>query len=195
MTLGEKICGERKKRGLSQELLADNSGISLRTIQRIENDKSNPRPYTLKVIADTLGIEMEELLEQQEPSETLINTGTLSKINLINSSALIGVLIPLLNIVAPVVLWKLNNDNTLVNEKGKKVISFQILWFLFSSLILLITHFLHYKIIGEFVTGRVPFVFVIYILLLLLNAFFIIKSSIQLRNKNTEIYPFVPDLF
>jgi transcriptional regulator with XRE-family HTH domain len=33
MILGEKITGLRKSRGISQELLAENSNISLRTIQ------------------------------------------------------------------------------------------------------------------------------------------------------------------
>ena len=69
MNLGEKIILERKNKGLSQELLAENCGISLRTIQRIENNKSNPRPYTLKVIADALNIQVEQL-EQNDNSES-----------------------------------------------------------------------------------------------------------------------------
>tara|TARA_R110002012_G_scaffold322087_1_gene555019 strand:+ start:62271 stop:62852 length:582 start_codon:yes stop_codon:yes gene_type:complete len=193
MNLGEKIILERKNKGLSQELLAENCGISLRTIQRIENNKSNPRPYTLKVIADALNIQVEQL-EQNDNSESAKDY-SLSKINLINSSALLGVLIPLLNIIVPVIFWRLNKENPLVNEKGRKIISFQIMWFLFSLLILLTTHFLHYKITGEFITGRVSILFVVYILLLLINVFFIIKNTIRLKKENTEIYPFFPNLF
>ena len=68
MNLGEKISLQRKNKGLSQELLAENCGISLRTIQRIENNKSKPRPYTLKVIADALNMQIEEF-EQTANSE------------------------------------------------------------------------------------------------------------------------------
>lgn len=193
MNLGEKISLQRKNKGLSQELLAENCGISLRTIQRIENNKSKPRPYTLKVIAEALNMQIEQL-EESFNSE-LAKDKAIAKINLINTSALLGVLIPLLNIIAPVFLWRLNRQNPLVNEKGRKVISFQILWFLFSLLILLTTHFLNYKITGEFISGRVPMVSVVYILLLLINVFFIVKNSIKLKTENTEIYSFFPNLF
>lgn len=194
MNLGDKISSQRKTRGFSQELLAETCGISLRTIQRIENNKSNPRPYTLKVIADALNMQMEQL-ERQNPNSGLEKDFSLSKINLINSSALLGVLIPLLNIIAPVLVWRLNKKHPLVNEKGKKIISFQIIWFLFSLLILLSTHFLHYKMTGEFITGRVPIIFIVYIVLLLINVVFILKNSIRLKRGNTEIYPFFPNLF
>jgi XRE family transcriptional regulator, regulator of sulfur utilization len=193
MTLGEKISLQRKNKGLSQELLAENCGISLRTIQRIENNKSTPRPYTLKVIADTLTIQMEqlELIANSElPKESF-----LSKIKLINSSALLGTLIPLLNVIAPIILWWRNKENPLVNEKAKKIISFQILWLLFSLAILIATHFLHYKITGEFITGRIPIVVIVYILLLLLNVVFIISNTIRLTKENLEIYSFAPNLF
>lgn len=196
MNLGEKISAQRKNSGFSQELLAENAGISLRTIQRIEKNKSKPRPYTLKVIADALNIQMEELADEQNTTtESIAGTDSLPKINLINSSALSGILIPLFNIIVPFILWKLTKENPLVNEKGKKIISFQILWSLFSLLILLISHLLHYKITGEFITGRIPFVVIVYIAFLLINVFFIIKNSIQLKAEKTDIYPFTPNLF
>ena len=137
-------------------------------------------------------MQMEQL--EQNANTKLAKDYSLSKINLINSSALLGVLIPLLNIIAPVLFWRLNKENSLVNEKGRKVISFQIIWFLFSLFILFTTHFLHYKITGEFITGRVPAVIIVYIVLLLMNVFFI-KNSIRLKRENTEIYPFFPNLF
>lgn len=192
MTLGEKISLLRKNKGFSQELLADNCGISLRTIQRIENNKSTPRPYTLKVIADALDLPIEQL---ELTANIELPKESLSKINLINSSALLGVLIPFFNIIAPVILWRLNKENPLVSEKGKKIISFQILWFLFSLSILCATHFLHYKITGQLITGRIPIVVIAYIPLLLLNVFYIIKNSIRLKEENTEIYPSTPNLF
>ena len=196
MNLGERISFERKNKGFSQELLAENSGISLRTIQRIENNKSKPRPYTIKVIADTLNLKIDALVEERNTDSDLLPSNySLSKINLINSSALFGILIPLFNIVAPIIFWRLYKGNPLVNEKGKKIISFQILWFLISMLILLITHFLHYKITGGFISSRIPIIVLVYISLLIINVFLIIRSSILLRKRKTEIYSFIPHSF
>lgn len=196
MTIGKKISTERLNKGLSQELLAENSGVSLRTIQRIENDATQPRPYTLKVIAEALKMEVKELrFEQNIDAETLINHKSLTKINLINSSTLLGIFIPFLNIIAPIIIWNFNKKNPLVNKTGKKIISFQILWVLFSCLIIYAVHFIHYKITGQFVSGRVSSVIVVYFLLLAINVFFIISNSIRLKKQNAEIYPFVPILF
>lgn len=39
MTIGEQISIQRRRKGITQEVLAEKTGISLRTIQRIE--KSN----------------------------------------------------------------------------------------------------------------------------------------------------------
>ncbi len=196
MKLGKKIRLERKNKGLSQELLAENSRVSLRTIQRIENNASKPRPYTLKLIANALNIEVTELIEEQNSdSKSPTGTDSISKINLINSSALLGCIIPVFNIIAPVIFWKLNKHNLIVNEKGKRIISFQILWFLFSILVLFAVHLINYKITGEFVKGRLPIVVLIYGLLLFVNVFFIIRTSNQLKKSQTEIYPFTPNLF
>lgn len=192
MTLGEKISSQRRSKGLSQELLAEHCGISLRTVQRIERDKSLPRPYTLKVIAEALGVPVAQLESTANP---MVSKEWLSRLNLINSSALLGILIPLLNIIVPFILWRRNRGNLLVNEKGKKIVSFQILWFLCTLSVLLATHFFHYQLTGQFMTGRIPAVAVAYIVLLFTNMFFIVRNSLRLKDKNTEIYRFVPNLF
>lgn len=193
MTLGEKISSLRKNKGLSQEMLAEKCGISLRTVQRIENNKSIPRPFTLKVIADALSIHIEQLVSN--PNSEIHDESSLSKINLINSSALLGILVPLLNIIAPALLWWRNKENPLVNAKAKKIISFQVCWLIITSAILFTTHFLHYKLTGEFVTGRVSIQVVVYLFLLLINAVFIIYNTMQLSKGNADIYPFTPNLF
>ena len=49
--LGQKIKDARKQKGLSQEELADSAKVSLRTIQRIETNKNEPRGKTLHLIS------------------------------------------------------------------------------------------------------------------------------------------------
>ena len=48
---------------MSQELLAEESGLSLRTVQRIENSESAPRGDTLKRLALALDTSPDEMLD------------------------------------------------------------------------------------------------------------------------------------
>lgn len=59
MKWGEIIKNRRNILGISQQELADISGISLRTIKAIESNDSNPLVGTLEKIGDVLGFEIE----------------------------------------------------------------------------------------------------------------------------------------
>ncbi len=59
-SIGKKISERRKLKGYTQEDLAEFSKINLRTIQRIENDKNEPRGKTLHLICDVLEIDINE---------------------------------------------------------------------------------------------------------------------------------------
>lgn len=61
----------RKEKGLSQEELAKNSGLSLRTIQRLENGEVEPTGETLKRISTVLDLTPKELIEWNSNKETL----------------------------------------------------------------------------------------------------------------------------
>ena len=54
MKLGTKIKELRKKKGLTQRDLSEKSGLSLRTIQRIENYENKPFVYSLRKIGEVL---------------------------------------------------------------------------------------------------------------------------------------------
>jgi len=45
----------RRQKGITQQELADKAGISLRSVQRIENAEVVPRLYTLRVLGEHLG--------------------------------------------------------------------------------------------------------------------------------------------
>ncbi len=62
--IGKKIYETRKLKGYSQDKLAELSKINLRTIQRIENNESEPHGKTLNLICDVLEINIEELLKK-----------------------------------------------------------------------------------------------------------------------------------
>ena len=64
--LGEKISAIRKSKGLSQERLAEDANINLRTLQRIEKGETKPHGETLKRICQVLDVPLEDV--NGEPS-------------------------------------------------------------------------------------------------------------------------------
>lgn len=60
----------RAVRGMSQEYLADESRVSLRTIQRIENNESVPTGETIKRIAIALDVKLTDLIGSNSSTET-----------------------------------------------------------------------------------------------------------------------------
>lgn len=54
----KQIKGRREMLKITQENLADLSGVGLRTIKQLEAGKANPTYRTLQEIADVLGLEL-----------------------------------------------------------------------------------------------------------------------------------------
>ena len=69
-----KIRELRTAKGMTQEELAVATGISLRTIQRIEQGKVVPRAFSLKKIAEALGINISEFYQHDETPKTDLNS-------------------------------------------------------------------------------------------------------------------------
>lgn len=134
--LAEKLKNRRVQKGFSQELLAENSGISLRTIQRIENGESIPRGDTLIRIANSLDVSVSEFLDQNltEDNTFLLN---------LNSSVLTFLLFPVLGIIVPLILWISKKDQIhRARETGIEILNFQITWNIILFLTLPLAYFL-----------------------------------------------------
>ncbi len=196
MSLGEKITSLRKSKGISQELLAENSRVSLRTIQRIESGISTPRLYTIKVIATALDVEVDYLNLDEQSDQTLTqHRADLESIRLINLSALAVVIVPFSNIILPVLIWNRNRNYPLVDEIGRKIISFQILWMVITILVLVATRLLQVSLTGSVAIGHFPLFSVLYFLLVFTNLLFIIRSAFQLQTEVSRLFFFIPRLF
>jgi len=121
-TIGSKILEIRKRKGLTQEELSGLSKINLRTLQRIEKDETEPRGNTLKNLCQILEINIEQLLDYGK-------TEDLKYIKYFHLSVLSFIIIPLGNIILPMVLWLTKRDKIVhLNEQGANLINFQILW-------------------------------------------------------------------
>lgn len=127
-TIGEKIQEIRKRKGLTQEQLADSANINLRTLQRIEKNETEPLGNTLKRICNTLDVNLEDLLDYDKKEDR-------SYLIFFHLSVLSFIFIPLGNIIIPMILWITKRDKIIdLNEQGADLLNFQILWsFLFYS--------------------------------------------------------------
>jgi transcriptional regulator with XRE-family HTH domain len=59
--LGRAVRRLREERGLTQEELASRAGTTFGTVSRVESAKSAPAWWTVRKIAEALGISMAEL--------------------------------------------------------------------------------------------------------------------------------------
>lgn len=120
--LAERVKKLRGRKGYSQELLAEESGVSLRTIQRIENGETEPTGETLKRIANALNINPEELIDWTITE----NKAYLKALNL---SALTFLVFPILGILVPTIMWVSKKDKIKgINKTAKELINFEISW-------------------------------------------------------------------
>ena len=100
--LADKAKAFRVRKGFTQEGLAVESGLSLRTIQRIENGESQAYGDSIQKLAQALKIHPDDELRSKIRLGTTRNLPYLKTLNL---SALTFLLFPLLGIIAPLILW------------------------------------------------------------------------------------------
>ncbi|WP_133272876.1 helix-turn-helix domain-containing protein [Hymenobacter radiodurans] len=154
------IVAIRKEKGFSQEVLAERSGISLRTIQRVERGETIPRGHTLLALASALEVAIEDFQPAPDPKSVQAPVSSPPELRsdpqflqLLNLSALSFLLFPLLNILFPVVLWRARKRTVQdVGEVGRRVVGFQILWQVGSVCLYLLAMAVH--LVGAFLLNQ-----------------------------------------
>jgi len=66
LVLGDNITRLRKEKGWTQERLAEATGLSRGYIAAIEEGRIEPRLKTLSIIAEKLGVKLEQLCGEDE---------------------------------------------------------------------------------------------------------------------------------
>lgn len=78
MSLGNSLFDARKKKGLSQEEVAEKLGVSRQTISKWETEETVPDIYQAKKLAKIYGLSLDELIDtdlnQKEIEEVIKNT-------------------------------------------------------------------------------------------------------------------------
>ncbi len=112
----------RNRKGFSQEELSEKTGLSLRTIQRIENGETEPRGDSLKRLALAFEVSTDEVIDWAVQEDK----GFLTNLNL---SALSFLIFPILGILVPLIIWISKKDKIKnVNAIAKDLLNFQITW-------------------------------------------------------------------
>ena len=177
MSIGSEVRKYRKGAGLSQADLAEKTMLSLRTIQRIENDKNTPRGYTIKAIAQALDIAPEQLAESKSADDRV-----LQKLELINLSVLSFIIIPFGNLIFPIMIWRKYSYRELVDQVGRRIINFQITWSLITYTLLSISPFLN----GLFDTSF-PIIFTVLIAAYIINISAVLETTKRLKVGDYDI--------
>ena len=189
--LATNITNSRKKLGWSQEALAEKANVSLSTIQRIEKGTVKPRAYTIKILAETLELDISKLISnpvQMEDSKSLF-----SSLKILNLVTLFFAFIPFINFIIPLVFWKKVKQIQSNDFVAGKMVSFQLLWSFGVLVGMGIALFLSNLTIGA--GDGLFIIMILYLLALLFNIFMIAKTASQLNNKDENIFSFVPNLF
>ena len=115
----------RKQKHITQDELAQKSGVSIRTIQRIEAGQE-PKGHTAKALAKALDLKLNTL------SQMLPENRNYSLIKIINLSSAFVCFIPLLNIIVPLTIMYFRKQ---FNSITKQILSLQIFWSIASFII------------------------------------------------------------
>lgn len=128
--IAKKIVHFRKLKGMTQETLSELTGLNVRTIQRIESAEVDPRLYTLKSIADALGVNLEELLPQPTQHE-------LNQIAALHVTPIAFFFFPIIgNVVAPFIFWMLKREDVNgINRHGKDILNGQLTYSIVAGLL------------------------------------------------------------
>ncbi|PIF45406.1 transcriptional regulator with XRE-family HTH domain [Chryseobacterium sp. 52] len=162
----------RERKNMTQAELAERSGLSLRTVQRIEAGNI-PKGFTLKAIAGALETEPENLISAEDRPN-------IDRAKLINLSALSGLIIPYGGIIFPLILTYKTKD-PVNRELGKNIVSIQIILAGIVSVLMMISPF-----IQKALSVKIPFFLIFLIAFLCIKLMVVIKNGICL-NKNGDL--------
>ena len=176
----------REEKNLTQEELAEKSGISVRTIQRIEAG-TEPKGYTLKTLASTLEIPekalfiSETLSEKNEIDEPILMTEKVEIFNsnlikIINISSLPFAWFPVANFLPPLLMMIFTKEKSPI---VKQIISLQIFLAIISPIIFFIVAFLKLGSASVMITM---------VSLTLANIFIILRNAYEIDKKQNLRY-------
>ncbi|KAF2343019.1 helix-turn-helix domain-containing protein [Flavobacterium tistrianum] len=139
----------REEKNMTQNELAEKSGLSLRTIQRIEAGNIL-KGFTLKTIAEALETNAENLIIKKENIQ-------IERAKLINLSVLSGLIIPFGSVIFPLILTYKTQDSA-NKELGKQIAGLQIVLSLILSVLMIVSPFVQNSFTLKFPLFIIPLI-------------------------------------
>lgn len=177
----------RETKNITQEELAEKSGISVRTIQRIEAG-TIPKGYTLKTLAESLDVSandlltsktikeeivIDEVIDTTEKNHSLFNSGL---IKIINLSSLPFAWLPIANFLLPLLIMFFTKEKSPI---VKQIILLQIFLAIISPIIFMLIALLKLGSVSVMITM---------IVLVLTNVYIILRNAYEIDKKQSLRY-------
>ena len=199
MELSKKIALARKKKGLTQEQLADLTNVTVRTIQRIESGESTPRAFTIKALAEALETNFEDLSLFGEVQNSPFSNGSVlfqNSFNLDNERHMLKVLclscfsylaLPLIHFLIPIYYFKksgISHPKTI--SVARSIIRQQIYWVVTLSFLMLLAMAYNFIANVYFEASYLLHYLWLFFAMYILNAFIIVRSLIRINTIDYE---------
>lgn len=168
-----RLLAIRQQQNLTQEELCERSGISVRTIQRIEAG-TQPQGFTLKALAKALNVPEVELAGKQMSTFIMEDVKWLK---LINFSALPFMFLPPLNIAAPLLIMFAKKE---FNPVTRRLVTIQILWTLVAIALCLMV-----MILNDLFAIRSKYMVLVPVVWLAVNIFVILRNAVSIARDQT----------
>lgn len=159
MELHRTIAAARKRKGLTQEELAELTKVTARTIQRIESGDSIPRQHTLKAMATALGLSYDELMAAPSSAEAALPALAPAPhynqeearyfLRMLCLSCFSYLVVPFVHFLLPAYLLRRRREtNPAVVALARKIILSQIYWLIALHVVMLLTFIINYTLAG-----------------------------------------------
>ncbi|MCW8310322.1 helix-turn-helix transcriptional regulator [Sphingobacterium sp. InxBP1] len=149
-TINQLIKQSRKNKGLTQQELADQAGLSLRTVQRIEKGTEEISGFSLRQVSQVLDIPLEQLI-MPNVNQISIDKNQRGSIKALYLASLTFLINPLLGLLVPAILgYTKQNKDALYSKHLRKIITIH------ASGLLLLGSFLGYILISDFLGIKLP---------------------------------------
>lgn len=171
----------REDMGLTQKSLAQLSGISLRTIQRLESNNNIPKGHTLIELSkafEMTALEFKNMFVTKED----VDQSDAANIRIINLSVLSFLGIPFGNVILPIILWRKYRNSLFVDDVAKRIINIQIIFSILLALFLCISPF-----ISKTYFPDIPLILYVLLFAYIVNIVIVLKTAIKIGQNDYDV--------
>lgn len=185
-SLQTKLIDKRKFLKMTQQELANKTGLSTRTIQRMESGKTTPQYHSLKRVMEVLQIDEENLFDNVDNHQDFKLVR-----RVIKWSVLLAVFVPI-NLIVLIILRIIHRNEFINNYLAQRVVGFQICWVILQGIVILAFPLISYLFTGQRINGLPVFLQLIYFITVVANIVFLIWLSRNLKVNQSNILNQVP---